>query len=548
MMYVLLFSLCTNLLLLAPSVYSLQVLDRVISSASIPTLIYLTLIIVAALVFYGMFCLIRSAILSRVGEWLDTQVSERLLGMGITQNAAGEPTQASRHLRDVQTIKGFITGTGITSLFDAPWSIIYLLVIYMINPLLGFVTLIGGLILLALAIMNELFTRKPYAMASRIQAKTMEIADAASRSAEAVEAMGMMGDIGERWNLENRRAQELLLKAGGRANLIQHISRVLRMLLQIAITGIGGYLAIRHEITGGAMIASSILSGKALGPFETAIGIWKSLLSARESYRKLEKAISHFPYARGNVELPAPVGQVVLENLVYAPQGQKVIIRGVSFVLNPGEMLGIIGASAAGKSTLAKLIIGILPPSSGTVRLDGAEIFKWNRELVGPHVGYLPQQVDFFDGTVLENIARMQANPDHHKVIEAAKMAGVHDMILRLPEGYETQIRPGNHTLSPGQRQRIGLARALYANPKLIVLDEPNASLDGEGEQALLQALSAIRANGITCIVVAHRPSLVQHTDKILLLQQGTVQEFGETKKILGKFLTPKTSHAMGNA
>lgn len=548
MVYVLVFSLCTNLLLLAPSVYSLQVLDRVISSGSVPTLIYLTIIIAAALVFYGIFCLVRSAILMRVGEWLDTQVSGRLLAMGVTQNAAGEATQASRHLRDVNTIKGFITGNGVTSLFDAPWSILYLLIIYLLNPLLGFITLIGGLILLGLAILNEVITRKPYAIAGRMQLKAMDVADAASRNAEAIEAMGMMGDVGGRWGSENARTQEMLLRAGGRGNVIQNISRVLRMFLQIAITGVGGYLAIHHEITTGAMIASSILAGRALAPFETAIGIWKSLLSARESYHRLEKAIRHFPHTRGDVALPAPQGRLTLENAVYALPGQKPIIKGVSLELGAGETLGIIGPSAAGKSTLAKLMIGILPTSNGAARLDGAEVFKWNRELLGPFIGYMPQQSELFPGTILENIARMAPEPDHAKVIEAAQVAGVHDLILRLPEGYETIVRPGNSTLSPGQKQRIALARALYGNPRVVVLDEPNASLDGEGEQALLQALSILRENGITCVIVAHRPTLVQHTDKLLILQNGAVKEFGATKTVLSKYLTPHAIAAAGGA
>ncbi|MBM3618661.1 MAG: ATP-binding cassette domain-containing protein [Alphaproteobacteria bacterium] len=296
------------------------------------------------------------------------------------------------------------------------------------------------------------------------------------------------------------------------------------------------------------MIAASILAGRALAPFETAIAIWKSFLAARESYHRLEKNIRSFPHERGTMQLPAPEGNLTLENLVYAPNGQKPIIKGVSLKLDAGETLGIIGPSAAGKSTLAKLMIGILPPTSGTARLDGAEIFKWGRELIGPHVGYMPQQVELFGGTILENIARMEPNPDHAKVVEAAQLAGVHEMILRLPEGYETIVRPGNASLSPGQRQRIGLARAVYGNPRFVVLDEPNASLDGEGEQALLEALSTLRANGVTCVVIAHRPNLVQHTDKILILQNGTLKEYGQTKMVLHKYMAPHAIPAAGGA
>lgn len=544
MWYVLGFSLCSNLLLLALPIYSLQVLDRVISSASIPTLVYLTVIAILAFVFYGIFNHVRSAILAQVGEWLDTQVSARLLSIGVQQNSVGSPTLASQHLRDLQSIKGFIAGNGVTSLFDAPWSIIYILVIYMINPMLGIVSVLGGVLLFGFAILNEVLTRKPQAMANRMQIRTMEIADTCSRNAEAIEAMGMMANVREHWGRENARAQAMLTKATGRANLILNASRIFRMILQIMIIGVGGWLAINNEITMGGMIASSILTGRALAPFEAAIGIWKGLIGARDSYQRLEKAVANFPKLRGDMELPDPKGYLSVENAVFAPTGSKMILKGINFKLEPGEMLGIIGPSAAGKSTLAKLIVGILPPTQGAVRLDGAEIFKWNRDYLGKHVGYMPQNVDLFPGTVLENIARLEPNPDHRKVIEAAQIASVHEMILRLPDGYETQIRPGNATLSPGQRQRIGLARALYGHPSFLVLDEPNINLDGEGEQALLQALGNIKKLGITTVLVAHRPSLVNNTDKIAIIQDGMLKEFGPTRKVLGKYVAPAISEA----
>lgn len=544
MWYVLGFSLCSNLLLLALPIYSLQVLDRVISSASIPTLVYLTIIAMLAFAFYGIFNLVRSSILTEVGGWLDTRVSARLLSIGVQQNSVGSPTLASQHLRDLQSIKGFIAGNGITSLFDAPWSIIYILVIYMINPMLGIVSVFGGLLLFGFAILNEVLTRKPQAMANRVQIRVMEIADTCSRNAEAIEAMGMMANVREHWGKENARAQMLLNKATNRANLILNASRIFRMVLQIMIIGVGGWLAINNEITMGGMIASSILTGRALAPFEAAIGIWKGLIGARDSYQRLEKTVANFPKMRGDMELPNPEGHLSVENAVFAPPGSKVILKGINFKLEPGEMLGIIGPSAAGKSTLAKLIVGILPPTQGAVRLDGAEIFKWNRDYLGKHVGYMPQNVDLFPGTVLENIARLEPNPDHRKVIEAAQIASVHEMILRLPDGYETQIRPGNATLSPGQRQRIGLARALYGRPSFLVLDEPNINLDGEGEQALLQALANIKKLGITTVLVAHRPTLVNNTSKIAIIQDGMLKEFGPTRQILGKYVAPAISEA----
>lgn len=544
--FVLGFSLCANLLLLALPIYSLQVLDRVVSSGSIPTLINLTVIAVAAFLFYGVFCLVRAFILSRVGEWIDTNVSARLLAIGIAQNSLGSSTTASQHLRDLQSIRGFIGGTGVVALFDAPWSIIYILIIYMINPVLGLIAVFGGMALFAMAIANELATRKPLDLYSRVQIKTMELADTASRNAEAIEAMGMMGNVSKRWSAENDKAQGFQTRAAGRSSILQNSSRVLRMLLQVAIIGVGGYFAINNEISIGGMIAASILTGRALQPFEAAIGIWKSLVMAREAYHRLEKSVAKFPSMRGEMDLPEPEGRVDVETAVFAPGGAKAILKGISLKLEPGEMLGIIGPSAAGKSTLAKLMIGILPPTSGAVRLDGAEIFKWNRDYLGQYVGYLPQSVELFPGTILENIARMEPEPDHKKVLEAAQKACVHEMILRLPEGYETAVRPGNATLSPGQRQRIGLARALYGTPKFLVLDEPNINLDGEGEQALMKALQNIRRMKITTVLVAHRPNLVNHTDKVVILTDGRVKEFGPTPKVLGKYVAPSISEAGG--
>jgi ATP-binding cassette, subfamily B, bacterial len=542
--YVLIFSLCSNLLLLALPIYSLQVLDRVISSASLPTLMYLSLLAFFAFAFYGIFTLVRSAILSQIGEWIETQVSSRMLSIAVQQNSVGSPTLASQHMRDLQAIKNFIGGTGVTSLFDAPWSIIYIIVIYMINPVLGLLSVFGGLFLLGFAGLNEVLTRKPQAMAARVQIKTMEIADTCSRNSEAIEAMGMMRNVREHWGKENARAQELLRKANSRANILLTASRVVRMVLQISVIGVGGYLAIHNEISVGGMIACSILTGRALAPFEAAISVWKSLVGARDSYQRLEKTVANFPKLRGDMELPDPQGHLALENAFFAPQGNRMILKNINFQLEPGEMLGIIGPSAAGKSTLAKLIVGILPPTQGAVRLDGAEIFKWNRDYLGKHVGYMPQNVDLFPGTVLDNIARLDPNPDHKKVIEAAQAACVHEMILRLPDGYETMIRPGNATLSPGQRQRIGLARALYGRPSFLVLDEPNINLDGEGEQALVRALQNIRKMGITTVLVAHRPNLVNNTDKVAILQDGALKEFGPTRQILSKYVAPSISEA----
>lgn len=533
--YTMLFSLIVNLLMLLPSIYSLQVLDRVISSRSIETLVMLTLIMVVALIFYGVFNAIRSFILDGVVEWLDHMLAPRLLSISVLKSSLALPSNAGQQQRDLATIKNFIQ-SGMIILLDAPWSIIYVFVIYMINPVLGTVSVVGAVVLLGFAIANEIATKTPLDDSQKNIIQSTALADIASRNAEAIEAMGMMPNILNNWVNFTKNGLLMQYLAVRRSQIIQSASRSFRMIIQIAITGFGGYLALHNDLTVGGMIAASILVGRALAPFDGAITVWKGLIAARDSYRRLEESIEHTPDLRGTMELPAPSGELRVENVYYSPPGGQPILKNVNFGLRPGETLGIIGPSGAGKSTLAKVIMGILPPSHGSIRLDGAETFKWNRQDFGQYVGYMPQHVDLFNGTIKDNIARMDQNAPNERVFKAAQLAGVHEMILRLPKGYETEYSQGNLSLSPGQRQRIGLARALYSEPKFLVLDEPNSNLDGEGERALLEALRRVRDLGITTIVVAHRPSIVSLLDKILMLRAGSVENFGPRAQILQQY------------
>lgn len=534
------FSLCINILMLVLPLYSLQVLDRVLGSHSLETLAMLTLVALVSFIFLGLFTAVRTAVFLRISEWLDVKLSPKLLSLAIGRTAAGLPTSASQILRDFSAIRNFVTGNGATTLFDAPWSLIFIFVVYMISPVLGLVAVVGAIVLFLFAVLSEVATKKSIDAANANFIKSMNLAEAATRNAEAIEAMGMMPSIVEHWTRHNGQGLELQNRVNNRSNIIQSTSKIVRLVLQIAVIGIGGWLALDGHMTAGGMIASSILTGRALAPFEAAIGVWKSFVTARDAHHRILHTMMQTPYTRGTMPLPAPVGHLQVENLVYRPTNtDKPIIKGITFQLAPGESLGIIGPSAAGKSTLAKLIVGILQPSHGSVRLDGAETFKWNREDFGQYVGYLPQEVELFAGTIKDNIARMDMDAPPERVIEAAMAAGVHEMILRLPNGYETTVSPGNLTLSPGQRQRIGLARALYCQPRFLVLDEPNLNLDGEGERALVQALANIRGRQITTILVAHRPSIVGSVDKILTLRDGLIETFGPRDQVLQRYVVP---------
>jgi len=532
-LYMGVFSFFINLLMLVVPLYSLQVLDRVLSTGSMETLLWLTVIMVTSFLISSLLQGIRSFALIRVGEWIDEKLSTPLLAMSIS-NAASTGIRGTQNMRDLNTVKGFLTGNGLLTLFDAPWSIIFLLVIYVMNPDLGNITLIGCVILLLLAWANEIAMQKPLDEASENNVKNLQHVDIAMRNAEAIEAMGMTETLAMRWKAVNKQVTSLQSLASYRSAIIQSVTKFFRLVLQIAIIGWGAYLALHNQITSGSIIAASILTGRTFAPFESAISTWKIFVDARKAYHRLNYNISLMDTRLEGISLPVPSGHVTVERLMHAVPGrQKPVLRNVNFSLNPGDILGIIGASAAGKSTLGKLITGAFSPSSGVVRLDGGDICQWKRDEIGQYVGYLPQDIELFGGTIKDNIARMIPNAPDDAIVKAAELAGVHKLILSLPNSYDTDVGAGGAALSAGQRQRIGLARAFYGDPKVLVLDEPDASLDSDGEAALMQSLAKAQEQKTTTIVITHRKQMLRFFNKLLVMGDGEMMMFGPTREVL---------------
>lgn len=534
-LYAGLFSLFINLLLLVPALYMLQVFDRVLLSRSDETLVVLTVGVVTALAIMMLLDVLRGRLLASAGLALDRLLGPRVLS-GLLANArtpgAGEYVHG---LHDVAVLRGFLTGTGIISLFDAPWLPIYLLVIYLFHPVLGVVATAGAGLLLLLAVLNEKLTRRPLEELQAEQRRAARFIDAGLRNAEVVNALGMAAAVTERWQRLNR---QVLVRQAGASQVgggLSSATRFTRQLVQVVTLGTGAWLVIDLHVTSGVMIAATILLGRALAPVETLIAGWKSMVDARSAYGRLAVLIGRTEQGGKVTELPPPCGRLSAERAIFGIAGQeRPILKGVSFQLESGESLGIIGPSGSGKSTLARLIVGVWKPTAGSMRLDGAEVSAWPRERLGPHVGYLPQDVELFAGTVAENIARL-GEADSEAIVQAARRAQAHAMILRLPRGYDTEIGDAGAVLSGGQRQRLALARALYGQPRLIVLDEPNSNLDGEGEDALLRALAALKQEGATVILITHRPSLLASIDKVLVLREGTVEHFGARAEVIAK-------------
>lgn len=541
------FAFFINLLMLVTPLYSLQVLDRVIGSGNLSTLLMLSLIIAFIYFVHALLQIARSFTLIKIGEWLDNTLSPIIFGHSISASATKVNPSSSQMLRDFQTVKTFLTSTGINTLFDAPWSIVYVIVIFTIHPYIGFVTIFGAVIIIGFAFFNAVATNRTLGESTEFSIKAMGQADVANRNAEAVEAMGMIGNVRKNWAKFNTAALAKQSVASYRNGIISNISKFVRNVMTMAVTGTGAYVVVSTgsaDMTTGGMIASSILVGRALAPFDNAIVMWKTISSAMKSYKNINSSFDNHEERDQAMPIPHVDGHITVENIFYAvsiPKGMpqppmpQYILKGVSFAIQPGESLAIIGPSGAGKSTLAKILVGVWGATSGSVRLDGGDVYTWNRENFGEHVGYLPQGIELFSGSIKQNIARMSENPDPEMVIETAKMCGGHEIILRFPNGYDTDIGSGGSNLSGGQRQRIGLARAFYGNPKFVVLDEPNANLDEAGELALSSALRAAKAKGITVIVISHRPSLLSEVDKIMVLQDGAVASFGSREEVQGR-------------
>lgn len=532
LLYAAFFSLFANILMLTVSVYMMQVFDRVLTSKSMETLVFLTMIALAALLLMSFMDVIRGQVLLRLGGWLERELAPDAYGYAVEATLNQRPYR-TEGLRDLSQVTSYLSSGGMTALFDMPWVPIYLFVIYMLHPVLGHIALAGVVVLVVLAVVNERMTGHLLTKAAMGNSRTQQNVQAAVRNAEVIDAMGMLGAMKSRWLNDTQNVRETARIAGIRSGSITGISKFARQVLQVAALGGGAYLAVRNEISPGAMIAGSIIVGRALAPIDQAIGGWKSAVSALTALKRLAAFLSTPVMRAAGLSLPAPRGQIQVENLSYVAPGSKVpLLQGIQFALPAGEALAIIGPSGAGKSTLARLLTGLYPPTHGTARLDGAEIFKWNREELGPYMGYLPQDTELFNATVHENIDRMRGGTSED-IIAAAQMAGAHDMILRLPHGYDTVIGDMGVRISGGQSQRIALARALYGDVRLVILDEPNASLDAHGDIALAGAIEQLKKRGVTVVVIGHRLSVLPMMDKLLVLADGQQDVFGPRDDVL---------------
>lgn len=530
------FSMFVNLLMLVPPMYMLQVYDRVLTTQSIDTLTMLTIVLVFLFAIMGGLELVRSRMLVRVGNKLDTTINERLYSAMFRRSLVTQGTQSAQPLNDLTSLRQFLTGNGLFAFFDAPWVPVYLGVLFLFHPWLGVFATCAGVILLALAIANEKATKGLLAEANSEHIQAQNLANSNLRNAEVLQAMGMLHGIMGRWSKRHHEFLSKQSQASDRAGALTNTSKVLRMLFQSLILGLGALLVLSGDMSPGMMIAGSIIMGRALAPIDQMIGGWKGFVGARGAYGRLNELLEQVPEEKERMSLPAPRGDVAIEAVAAAPPGSRMAtIRGINFSVNKGEHVGIIGPSAAGKSTLARVILGIWPTQVGDVRLDGGIITQYNRDEIGPYIGYLPQDIELFDGTISENIARFgEVNAD--KVVEAAKKAGVHEMVLELSNGYDTVISAASGSLSGGQRQRIGLARALYGNPVLVVLDEPNANLDDAGERALSQAIAQLKEEGTTLFVISHRTSVLKSMDQLLVMKEGQVSMFGPRDEVLAQF------------
>ncbi|MBB1074804.1 type I secretion system permease/ATPase [Rhodoferax sp. 4810] len=532
------FSLFINLLMLVPSIYMLQVYDRVLASNSETTLLMLTLLVVGLFVIMGTLEMLRARILVRVSARLDMLLNTRLFNAMFEANLRGRGP-GGQPIEDLTNLRQFLTGNALFGFFDAPWIPIYVAVLFFIHPWLGWLAIGSAVLLSIVAFFTDFSTRKPLAEANNLAISGRNYLNGNLRNAEALEAMGMLENVRHRWLTRHKQLLILQALASDRAGALSSLSKSLRVTLQSLVLGLGALLAIQQVITPGMMIAGSIILGRALAPVDLLIGSWKGFLSARSAYKRLQDLLYAVPARPRSMRLPPPTGQLSVENVVAAPPGSNVpVLRGVRFDVNAGEIVGIVGPSAAGKSTLARVLLGVWPIASGKVRLSGADISQWNRDELGPYVGYLPQDIELFDGTVSENIARF-GEIDADQVVAAAQRAQVHEMILRLPKGYDTPIGVGGAVLSGGQRQRIGLARAMYGRPVLVVLDEPNSNLDDQGEAALVRAVTQLKNDGSTVLLITHRLSILNSVDKIVVLREGQVEAFGTREQVLPQFARP---------
>ena len=534
------FSLFINLLMLTSPLYMLQVYDRVVASRSLETLFFLTMIMVLMFSVMGTLEWVRSRILVRLSNQMDQYLSQRVYSAMFELGVRSPNQRTSQPLSDLTSLRQFMTGNGLFAFFDAPWMPIYIGLLFIFHPAFGWFSLGAAIVLIIVAVFNEKTTKKLLTEANGENVKAQSLATGNLRNAEVLHAMGMLPNIMGRWYQQHQTFLEKQTNASDKAGIFSNLSKVLRMIFQSLILGLGAYFVVINEMSPGMMIAGSILMGRALAPVDLIINSWTGFNNARASYGRLSEVLKAIPANERNMQLPTPTGRVDVENLLVIPPASKTpALRGVNLEVQVGELVGIVGPSAAGKSTLARALLGIWPASNGAVRIDGAEIQHYNRDELGPHIGYLPQDIELFNGTVSENIARF-SEVDADKVVLAAKKAGVHELILRLPNAYDTIIGTDSGALSGGQRQRIGLARALYGTPKVVILDEPNSNLDEQGEQALAQTLQILKAQKTTTFVISHRTSILRSIDKLLVMREGQVQFFGPRDEVMKKLAVQK--------
>ncbi len=529
------FSACVNVLSLTGSLYMLQISDRILSSRSISTLVFLSLIALAAYLLQGLLDALRGRMLARVGAKFSESLMGRVYGVVTSLSLNGvRPAVTTQAIRDLDQVQKFLSGSGPTAFFDMPFMPLFFLVAFFMHPMFGWLIVVGGLVIVTLSMMTDIRTRSPTMSATISSAARHAIADASFRNAEVLKAMGMTRVFAASFVAANARYAAHHLEASDVASGIGSMARIFRAVLQSAVLGLGAYLAIIGEVSSGAMLAASILSARALAPIEVAVANWRGFVASRQGFARLRKLISETKPPEGRLALPDPEAKLSVEDIyVVAPGQTKPIVRGVSFALEAGQGLAIIGPSASGKSTLARALIGVWPAARGRVCFDGAPIDHWDSERLGRHIGYLPQNIELFDGTIAANIARFDADADARDIVRAARDAGAHEMILRLPEGYETRIGDDGSALSAGQRQRIALARALYGSPFVTVLDEPNSNLDSEGEEALVQAMRGVRSRGGIIIVVTHRPTALEGVDRVAVMIEGRLQAFGPRDEVI---------------
>ncbi len=540
------FSFFLNALMLVPSIYMMQIYDRVLMSRNVTTLAMLTIVALGLYVLMIALESVRTFVMVRIGAKLDERLKTRVFNVAFERNLVRPGSNVTQLLNDLTTVRQTLTGAGLIALFDIPWLPLYLFVIFAFSTPVGVLVVVGALILAVLALINEKVSRPLLDESSKVSAQATNLAANNLRNAEVISAMGMLGNIRKRWHAKHLEFLQKQAKASDRSGVLTGLTKFVRIAMQSTVLGYGAYEVLQGRMSPGMIIAASILAGRALAPMEMLITNWRQLVSGRESYESLKEVFEQFPEREVGMSLPPPTGKVAVEGVSAAPPGvRRMVLNQVSFTIDAGQVVAMIGPSASGKSSLARLLVGVWQPVMGTVRLDGADVFTWNKDELGPHIGYLPQDIELFSGTIAENIARF-GEIDPVKVVEAATRTGMHEHILRLSQGYDTPLGEAGGSLSGGQRQRIGLARAIYDDPALIVLDEPNSNLDDQGEFALIEAIKDLKARGKTVILITHRMGTLSAVDKVLVLQDGAVTAFGLRDEVLAPIFAAQAARARG--